>query len=767
MIKRIKGIQEVGVFRSSSFGSNQFEKLTVIYGENIYGKTTLSQILKSLGTDDKSFIAKRRTIPHRMANSQIVKLSYFIDGSEENIEFNGDTWSPKKAKDKVMVYDNDFTHDNFMLGNTISRDQKKNFTQFVIGERGSALNTEIGKLNEDVRILNSAKKKPDYVANESDANIISFVNMVVEESEDVLQVAIKSLDAELEIFKNTSAISNLPVIQEPHSLDHLMLLEEYLKKVNLLLSKSYKGINKEVLSFIESHKVHHTNNNTNIDSWLADGFMVHKKGDDCPFCGQKTDKARLIEYLATLLDSEHTEYLKEVSEAVDECLSYNMRFTTVYNDLSEALINLNKYTQFEPQIDLLLKQITISDVKVIENDLLALIKTLIGQIHNSCNVKKQKPNEEMDLVVIGTDIIEKVDELCERIKSITPILSSLKALVDSLKAKSSMSLPEIQIAVTKNSQIKLEVTRKLVRKQQDAQCQKYKQDVKKIKELNAKITERKGDLERDQSQYLDDYFYELNKTYKRLGNNKIELEKHSGNLGKEKLFFLKLYYDGAEVNESNYADLMSESERRSLSFAIFYTKLLGITNKDEIVLVLDDPVVSYDDNRVSCMIDIISELQSCFAQVIVFTHYKYVVKRLLRIEAEPKVFYRLTKHAGNPSIDDLNPDDFLLSEVELLFQKIHKFVNNENSEDVKSNLRLLLERYISIRYQKTLKERELSDKGLKAKIEGLRDCLSTDLYNRLQCFRNATNSVHHELDTLNTDEDVKNYASDLLNELYK
>lgn len=63
MLKRISTIQNIGRFKSCSAGAAQFEKITLIFGQNTYGKSTLADLLSSLETGIVDALTTQRTFP--------------------------------------------------------------------------------------------------------------------------------------------------------------------------------------------------------------------------------------------------------------------------------------------------------------------------------------------------------------------------------------------------------------------------------------------------------------------------------------------------------------------------------------------------------------------------------------------------------------------------------------------------------------------------------------------------------------------------------
>jgi len=147
MIKRINIINNVGTFREfSNGGSIQFEKLTFIYGLNTTGKTTLTDILTSLKENEPSLITDRKSIPPFNSN-QSVKISIRPNQStnEHQCIFSNDTWTQLSGNNALHIFGSDFIHKNLFTGLSIERQNKENFTRFVLGQQGVQLATQVAE----------------------------------------------------------------------------------------------------------------------------------------------------------------------------------------------------------------------------------------------------------------------------------------------------------------------------------------------------------------------------------------------------------------------------------------------------------------------------------------------------------------------------------------------------------------------------------------------------------------------------------------------
>src|SRR6202158_5458404 len=76
MIKKIVTIRNVGrLERCNAYGDLTFRKLTVIYAENGRGKTTLTDVLRSLSTGSGELIVGRKTLGSGLPPSATVLIN--------------------------------------------------------------------------------------------------------------------------------------------------------------------------------------------------------------------------------------------------------------------------------------------------------------------------------------------------------------------------------------------------------------------------------------------------------------------------------------------------------------------------------------------------------------------------------------------------------------------------------------------------------------------------------------------------------------------
>src|SRR4051794_10889142 len=86
----------------------EFSKVSVIYGSNSYGKSTLCDIFRSLAENDSDLIESRKSIPS--GTSPKVTLNFAINGVPENpVSYANELWQQKLPSNvKIAVFDSNF-----------------------------------------------------------------------------------------------------------------------------------------------------------------------------------------------------------------------------------------------------------------------------------------------------------------------------------------------------------------------------------------------------------------------------------------------------------------------------------------------------------------------------------------------------------------------------------------------------------------------------------------------------------------------------------
>ncbi|WP_292412080.1 ATP-binding cassette domain-containing protein, partial [Mesorhizobium sp.] len=153
-LQKIIDIQKVGRFEKlTAPGSLRFSQVTLFFGENGWGKSTLADILRSLTRNQADIIRGRETL----ATGGQQKVLLLIDGQQS--VFDGSTWTGPRPR--IAVFDQMFINENVYSGDFVSHDHLKRQYGLVVGAEGVALIGQIQEADKELKEIAQAIKEKD------------------------------------------------------------------------------------------------------------------------------------------------------------------------------------------------------------------------------------------------------------------------------------------------------------------------------------------------------------------------------------------------------------------------------------------------------------------------------------------------------------------------------------------------------------------------------------------------------------------------------
>jgi len=359
-------------------------------------------------------------------------------------------------------------------------------------------------------------------------------------------------------------------------------------------------------------------------------------------------------------------------------------------------------------------------------------------------------------------LVEKTNEVCRTLAPLIDLWTKLKKYHQELITKWSATEKKLL------ENMQNEVDRELARVQQAHQCKVYLWKLKEIDEATLAIKDKEETLETSQSAYLCKYFVSINGIYKNFWNRNFELiKKEWPKRWNRKTYFLSIKYKGHEISESDFPKIMSESEKRSLAFAVFLARIqqLESDKKTDSIIILDDPVVSFDQTRIDATVSYLrAHITPNCKQLIILTHYENFMRSIQeQYKTLPSSFYYEIEKGGTYAPRDKK--SFLRSLESIYYEKLSRFANG-NTNDIDQGLpRVFMEKYIDSRFQKQLLDWWLDlSSDLKDKIDALPidDCKKIEL----QCFKNEFNDPHHNFSNPIELENFRTSVGNLMDKLY-
>ena len=688
-ITRIKQINNIGTYKNSGNGRINLKPFTFIYAANTYGKTTFCDIMRSLKTNDISYINNRRRIGIKDSEKCLVSLT--IDN--DNIDYDGEKWIVpvgNNIRNYLEIFDISFVNENVFTNFKIEHKNKESFTSFILGERGVELAKTLAYLEQTL-----SDKEQEFKENKAklDKKLkdIAFDDIKKQKYYDNFKdTECLLISVAEEIKKLSNQLSEIDKIKSIKKID----------SINVDQSKLRELINttKEICAF--KHDIDLTQLKKRVedireetaglsDQWYKDGIKSIKT--KCPLCGNIiTDNERI-----KILSEYFSEIIITFLDKVEKCQNEIIRN---FKERSIAS-NLIKFAQ---QKDLIMPYFNgNSDLPSALNESFKQLTKIANDI--SSFVEKSKEELESNLL-IKLSSVNKVDfefsksaTLLTYLDEMDSILSIMNEQINDFnqnfkeyqeKLSNEYLLSEISKHKSEFSRYNLIV----LRGQYNEEIDSLIQIEGHIKELKDKIKVTKTKFDSQQEDFLNKYFADIQQIYSKLGSENYRIERETTSRGKKKVYGVKIYFRAKLIDETRFC--MSESDRRALALSVFLAKI-KIDNNPNSILILDDPVTSFDKDRMRNFISIINELKSnCFGQLIILMHYENFF-RLITKATEDKTLIKLVRDKDDHVFNEIYEDDDMFSnEYENALNHIIKFINAESNCIKENDVRIFFEKYL-------------------------------------------------------------------------
>jgi wobble nucleotide-excising tRNase len=615
MLEKIVQIKNIGCFRNyTTNGDVTFRKLTLVYGENGRGKTTLCAILRSLQTGQPEFIAERKTLAVTDPAFVHIRLN------NANYQFTNDAWT--LTHPDILIFDPVFVNDNVYSGDYVEHEHKKNLYRVIVGSGGVGLAKQIEEFDGQIREANGDLRTKRDVISRYLPSKTTF--------EDYLQWQ-PVVDIEAQIQQKTEELNNrqlavsksgeiqakgLFVKFQPPSLpsDFSTVLEKQLTDI-------VADAETKVLQQIALHQMGHQG-----ESWLSQG-LGYVKDDRCPFCGQGGLRA------SDLIAAYRSYFSAAYGNLKQEVAQLHQRVNGAIGETS--LASTQQAIAGNAALIEFWRQFVAIDLPVLSfPDIQQKYATLRER---SLALAKKKQDSPTEAVTVDADF----NAALAVVEALRAIVAAYNTAVDAanlrVNEQKNASRTEGNITALKNELTQLETRKKRFELEVAQACQAYQHAVTAKEDIEKrKVTAR---------QQLDQYCRDLLKTYEQSINKYLD----QFNAGFRITNTRHLYTGGTpsshyqiEINSMPldlgdartpagtpcFRTALSSGDRSALALAFFLSVLRQDADIGRKIVVFDDPFTSLDRFRRTCTQQLIQQLLDSAQQVIVLSHDPFFLKLL-------------------------------------------------------------------------------------------------------------------------------------------
>lgn len=750
-----------------------FKKNNIIFGENGNGKSNLIRIFKSLSGQD---IELEKHWDY-LSEKQEIKL--ILDDNSETLLINSE-WSNNILHDKFIVFDKHFV-DKYVHSlrpddrDSSLRRQERGKNIIYLGNFAS-YNNEIDKI-DTLKNTISGKNEAYLKEKEFEINtIISNKNITIEELRENKNKIKKLKESDLQNRKNRleeeekklNKISN--ALKEKNKIEELLFLNEIDTGFSLIAKMIEEGKEKEIeidppeiFSFTISkglqatlNKIYHKKDFIKIGLSLLD----YKKGI-CPFCEQKIkngDYIQIIKDYKKMFDQSFAEEERNIKISLSE-----------YRKVLEGIRDLQASTKNKNIMKQIIQFISIDkelpDVFISDKDR--------GVIKSELNLILEKEKNVLDeirgsKVAQIRGIIEKINKLTKKYndlaKEANKKIKQLKK--DLVEGKLEGQKSDIEKDISKlNKKIFFIENKKVIERYFEV-LRNYENNEKVVESLEKLFKLLKNKIVDEFNNFVSNYFSLIKSFVKEISPAmdifEIEGESRYDRRSREATqcgFCIK--YKGEECTRS-----LSEGEKQVIALSFFFAQLEKENDKKKIII-LDDPITSFDAGKRKSTAEITQRETNDFEQLFIFT-CDPLFREFCLNQFSNRNFYYIFKTKGSSSIHYVpKKRETIYNSFETDFRNMDNIDgSNENVVIFGQKLRFCLETKIKEDYfgysQDNLSNmiEQVSIKG-KSKFDKLID--NKDIILQIYKYCNTGGLAHYPKDGSTSWNELRNEIKQYLN----
>ncbi|WP_157936311.1 AAA family ATPase [Vibrio cyclitrophicus] len=775
MLRRIRKIEGIGSYHSARAGGTQFSDVNIIYGENRNGKSTLCDIFYSLASNNPELIKDRKAIPRQGTAANPMKVEFQFDNAPISVFIN-ETWAPGLPDDcELHIFDHNFIHRNVMSGTVNNRENSENISSFILGEenteRFEALKAEKEALAATKANLRAAKTTLEasgitdvatYVASALPVEPIEELNAAIAasiEEQEALTVQIGSV-TQSKARKNLKEISTTFDITATSN------------EINECLATNMEEAHTDAKALVQEHMVHLKEQN-GFKGWASSG-LTHLD-ENCPFCGQELegDSLELIESYKVAFNEAFSNFIKETKTNATRLLTKQL--ISIDEPAIGQLHEENKRTlELYPE-QAVTEQIT--ELTPLIDDMYEVVKSSIELLNEKHDELKPQILELLNVKIeTAYNAVDTIDfsHLQSAIDSFEEAKEAYKVVIDSVNEKLIAfkdSLDSVALTTdktTENTNQKA-LEKKKLRHTLEEKCATYRDLNTQAEQDQETYDNNKTTLENSQNEFLDNYFNEINLLFQSLGSRNFNISRKQNNSGRKIVYDLEVSFNGTTIPRNKMNCLFSESDRRALALCIYLAKInkLSPEDKAKAILVMDDPVTSFDNERISSILNKLYDISPSIKQLFITTHYRGMAATAIKKFANTSAL-KIIKVANGSDFAATTEAEMTATEHDDAYNEITAFINHEVNDNKALILRPFLETELRHRYKDQLRANGATLRtDFSVCIDTLKDndIITEAVANEIHSFRTTFNPIMHELNDMNI-EDVRNAATDMMSLIY-
>ena len=773
MISKISQIRGIGKFKNFRPGQPiEFDKVTVIYGENGQGKSSLAMLLRSLTDGGERRLGDRKTLGNDR-QSAVLELA---DGTYLGYASPGRGWKPNDLD--VLVFDEIFIGENVYSGVNVNKEHKRNLPTLILGKDEIALVKEeqrvkrsIDDRNAKLRTLRSKITEKIEQPDDTFGSPPDVDRFIAQDPIPNLEELISAQERLIGPLTSSSRYLNGELFSE------LVLPELPLDKLATLLNSTIEDIESSAFERVQNHL--ECFESTHLESWIERGTEFTSSSEICPYCGRTLEGSDLVKLYQDYFSKEYKQLLSNVRGFATEFLTRERTMDVINSSVAS---NQSLIPFWSEAIDeLRTPEIEFDPIRIAFSNLKEEVKELLGE----------KSNRPLEAIAIS-----------EKLKAHLKHWNSIRISVDRYNARyiennlaitdHKETLKSSDLDFAKQELIRLNNAKLRFSDEMIKLCDEYQSQNESLEKENSEKERLQAAIKEVNDRIDETFVCGLNGYLRRLNAgfsiSKVKVRPDGTEWQLDYCISLMDEHIPVGGNQAlksgqSYKSVLSEGDRRTLALALFMASLDRNASLENAIIVYDDPVTSMDDNRSSATADMILEICEEACQVIVMSHRKRFLHNFwIKYERGHNRYGDVCLHEVCPCEDEnavefseIRPNWNIRRAIETEFEEhvryLVDYIRNASHTDklnAASKLRVVLETHYQSLYQDEFADGSKQFGDFIGKVLGCTE--NSRLYPlkkqdgpELRRLNEATSTFHHPASLVLEETELKALCKDTLN----
>lgn len=606
-IDRIQLLRNVGQFDNVSAGAGlPFGKLTLLYGENGRGKTTLAAIFRSLATNNAALITERKRLGSQHPPHIIINRN---QGTSNSFQTGG--WN--SPSDEVAVFDDAFVAQNVCSGLEIDTAHRQNLHELILGSQGVQLNTLVRERIADVeQHIRTLRERSDAIPTSIRSSLTVDQFCALPNDPDV-DNKIDDVSRQLAAAKAADEIQRQSAFLPPS------LPTFNLEELNSLLQRSLANLESTAAERVQEHFARLGGGG---ETWVSQGMSrvsTASTGAEhaiCPFCAQDLAGSEMISHYRAYFSEEYQALKNDISQAITRLNAEHggdipAGFERGVATASQTSTFWQKFSGNIPTINL--------DTSAVVRAWTAARQAVLAMLRE----KQASPLEPVQMLARIVDALEVFERERARIAEIAAELLIANREIALIKEQAAGA----NVAALTNDLQRLGLIKTRHSEPAISLCAAY---------TSEKMAKAQTEQQRDQARSaLDQYRLTVFPSYQTAINTYLQrfnagfrigevssVNSRNGSSANYNVVINENSVTLASEQGPSFRNTLSAGDRNTLALAFFFASLDQDPNIGNKIVVIDDPMTSLDEHRSLTTVHEMRLLCARVNQMIVLSHSK-------------------------------------------------------------------------------------------------------------------------------------------------